>query len=274
MTKSVRLLLAILTCILGMQGQATAQCPNPCTINLPASVQSVSDTLHLDSIPNGQKNVPYDESTSFRLPHTAGSFGASGIPANVTINSVTIKDVANLPPGLSYQLDKALPAVYDNASPTPRDGCVRICGTPTQSGVFKVTIKASVNVFLLGNVDQDIDLDFIVETDSVDTGIHNEALSISTCKSAGKTKQVECSLKVYPNPTRADVNVSFDLHDTPQVAQISIANLLGQTLYQEQLNDFGGNYNNNFSLDNFAKGVYLLRIRVGDELVNRKIVLQ
>ncbi|MCH2044111.1 MAG: T9SS type A sorting domain-containing protein [Saprospiraceae bacterium] len=465
MTKQILSIFAIFAFMMSLQPLATAQCPTACTTVLPADVQAVVDTIHLDTFPNGQKGVPYDENLSFRLPHTTGPLVAFGAPPNIDINRFTISDVVGLPVGMSYQLDKALPATYDATAPATRDGCVRICGTPVQAGVFNVIIKASVNVAILGDVDQDIPLVFIVEPDSsaaffssstfacdsatisftnniasngdpnvtyswdfgdgttstlenppavfygdtgtyvvqytaivdtfpyfletvvatateadcnddfigiagapdmyisledgtgtevltngsglnilndvgvgtyapdtvwgglfeldptqtytlyirdydatstdedcgifnfsgnassgsfsngaasaqidishyVDTVTYTETITISTCNSVGEIDQVESSLNVYPNPTMGEVNVSFHLYGTEADAQVIISDMLGRTVHMEQVNAFGGNYKNTFDLSAYGKGVYILQVRVGNEMVNRKIVLK
>lgn len=152
---------------LGLSASALAQCPN-CTISLPPNIQAAStDTMHLDSIPPGQKNVYYEENISFRLPQTTNPINAvdPGVPAGITINSITIQSVSGLPSGMNYKLDRN-PAVYNETAPNARDGCVTFCGTPAQSGMFEVFINVLVNVAVLGDVNYTIDLDFYVAPDS------------------------------------------------------------------------------------------------------------
>lgn len=146
---------------------ATAQCPN-CTINLPANILAASvDTIHLDSIPDGQKNVYYEENLSFRLPQTTNPINAvdPSVPAGITINSIAINAVTGLPAGMTYKVDRD-PAIYTETAPNARDGCVTFCGTPAQSGVFEVYIDAFVNVSILGDVAYQIPLLFTVHPDS------------------------------------------------------------------------------------------------------------
>lgn len=152
---------------LGTATLASAQCPN-CSINLPPNILAASvDTMHLDSIPNGQKNVYYEENLSFRLPQTTNPINAvdPSVPGGININSITILTVTGLPSGMNYKLDRD-PATYTETAPVARDGCVNFCGTPAQSGLFEVYIDVMVNVDILGDVPYQIPLAFYVAPDS------------------------------------------------------------------------------------------------------------
>ncbi|TNE78592.1 MAG: T9SS type A sorting domain-containing protein [Bacteroidetes bacterium] len=122
-----------------------AQC-NGCQISLPnLSV----DTIYMDSIPNAGVNTAYEEAISFRFPHTTNSMSSFGVPAGITIQSITLNNMSGLPAGLTYTFGQS-PATYNQAMPTPRDGCLTICGTPNDTGTFPVILNCTVNVQFVG----------------------------------------------------------------------------------------------------------------------------
>lgn len=152
--------LSLLVCTLAVQ----AQCPN-CTVTLPSMPV---DTVYLDTFPVARQNQPYAEQLSFRLPMTTTPLVAlqPGVPPNINLSGFTVQGISGLPLGMSFQLDKPLPAVYNSANPTPRDGCVSICGTPRQAGTFTVQISISVETGILPPQPATIPLSFLVLPDT------------------------------------------------------------------------------------------------------------
>ena len=65
------------------------------------------------------------------------------IPAGFNINEIKLIGLSNLPPGLSFEANQS---VYDPSSET--DGCLKICGTPLQAGLYivEVTVEATIIV--------------------------------------------------------------------------------------------------------------------------------
>ncbi len=129
----------LMTLSLNMQ----AQCPG-CIISVPTWVPA--DTAWLGPIPDGTKNVYYEEDLSFRLPKTSDGILALSpdIPPGITFNDIEIVGITNLPPGISYELDNPS-GVYDPQ--VQSDGCARLCGTPIVADSFSLTITARATVF-------------------------------------------------------------------------------------------------------------------------------
>ncbi len=140
-----------------------AQCTT-CTPNLPAMP---ADTIYLDSFPNARKGVYYEQTASFRFPYTTTPLAviAPGTPANIALQSFEITGVSGLPLGLTYTPDRT-PMLYNESSPDTRDGCIKVCGTPQQSGVFVVNVGLLINVNIIGPTTQNIPITFIVEPDT------------------------------------------------------------------------------------------------------------
>lgn len=122
---------------------AQSGCPG-CQVNLPANLPA--DTLYLPPLPDAEKGVPYDEDISFRVPKTTTPVNAvdSTTPPGLTISKIEIVSVEGMPPGLFWQANQT---VFNTATET--DGCIKICGTPTKSDSFVLTVnlKATVLIF-------------------------------------------------------------------------------------------------------------------------------
>ena len=78
---------------------------------------------------------------------------------------------------------------------------------------------------------------------------------------------------MYPNPSRGEFNISFDL-ESRQNVYLSITNYLGEVIFTEELKDQEGQYNKTFDLGNKANGIYMLNITTNNQNINQRIVIQ
>lgn len=132
-----KLLLLYLLTSLGNINYAQTGCPG-CVPAIPSGL--TQDTVFFEQQRDAILGVPFDDTLSFRLPMTTNS--VPGAPTGINIDQIEIVGVSGLAPyGLDYTLSQS---IFINA---PRDGCVRICGTPTQAGEIIVNIQAIVVVF-------------------------------------------------------------------------------------------------------------------------------
>jgi hypothetical protein len=117
-------------------------CPG-CMVDLPLNLPE--DTLYLDAAPTGRVGEPYLGVISFRLPRTTTPVAAidSTVTPGITIQQITVSGLTNLPPGLDWYLPQAVFPL-----PNSTDGCLRICGTPLQSGTYLVHVVLTAQVFV------------------------------------------------------------------------------------------------------------------------------
>ncbi len=118
-------------------------CPD-CTISLPALPL---DTIFMEQAPDGELFAAYDEDISFRLPITTNPVHEVDpeTPAGIDINSITITSVENLPFGLSWEANQ----LEFNIAGGETDGCVKLCGTPEEFGLFEVEVVLSAQILFL-----------------------------------------------------------------------------------------------------------------------------
>ena len=98
----------------------------------------------------------------------------------------------------------------------------------------------------------------MIYVDSCTTGINSDIFS---------------SLSIYPNPSNGIVNIDLEINDLSAL-EISVFNVLGEEVYKFKANDFIGEYANSIDLSSKTKGVYLLKIRTSNSLINRKLVIE
>jgi hypothetical protein len=67
--------------------------------------------------------------------------------------------------------------------------------------------------------------------------------------------------------------INFNVDQEKQI-QIRIYDLVGQVIKVEEPVNVGGFYSKQINLSNFAKGVYIMQIKVAGQTENRKIEIQ
>jgi PKD repeat protein len=98
-------------------------------------------------------------------------------------------------------------------------------------------------------------------------------VSSVTLLSTGITQVTDMvTLNVFPNPANDVCNISIELNRAQEV-QLEVINQLGQQMYFEKLNDYT-NGNERIDISNYAQGVYLVRIKLGNTLHTVRLLKQ
>ena len=74
-----------------------------------------------------------------------------------------------------------------------------------------------------------------------------------------------------PNPTKDMVNVSFKGEAVP--TNVSFIDVTGKVLFQQTITDFNGEYNQRFDLNEYAKGIVVVKVQQGDKVFSKQIVV-
>lgn len=80
------------------------------------------------------------------------------------------------------------------------------------------------------------------------------------------------SISFFPNPSSGRFTLSFELELNKPV-QVSIVDLSGKTLYEEEVKTFDGKYSKEFDLSERGEGIYLLQVIQGNSRLVRKILI-
>lgn len=160
-----------------------AQCPG-CAINSTLTAPGI----YPDTLPNGTQAQPYSEDVTFVMFTDTSGF---------SVNYFKIVSVTGLPFGLNWQCNNSSTGCqYDpNVS---MYGCVKICGTPMQSGHFIVDVGVLTNLTVVGNINSVIQI--VIDIDPAAGG--NSGFSFSPAQSCDSaTVAFNGLISGAPNPT-------------------------------------------------------------------------
>ncbi len=163
--------------------------------------------------------------------------------------------------GQSYSLE-----ILDDAAFNSDD----VCGNGQV--VFSSALGAGTHTLTSGTMSIEVTISHYIDTieyeDSITVEYCGPNLNVSYVGTVDRT------LKVFPNPTSDQVHVSFRLNGLGEDVDLVVSDVLGRTVYTETINNIAGQYNRAIELAGQSNGLYLLQLRIGDEMVTRKVVLQ
>lgn len=81
------------------------------------------------------------------------------------------------------------------------------------------------------------------------------------------------SVSAYPNPFISDTNINFKSVKA-QTVVFSVKNLLGTTVYEEQINAASGNNAIAFNRNNLTKGMYIYSLQTDVEIVSKRLIIK
>ncbi len=76
----------------------------------------------------------------------------------------------------------------------------------------------------------------------------------------------KAEFEIYPNPVQANLNIKFNMDEA---AQLSIFNIVGQTVYQQEIGA-----NTQIDMSSFESGVYFINLKAESKSVTRRIVVE
>ena len=78
---------------------------------------------------------------------------------------------------------------------------------------------------------------------------------------------------VFPNPAKAELNVSFQQEVNSSVA-VRIMDTKGQEVFTDRNPQFKGFYNRNIKVERLAKGIYFLEVKTDRDVTTKRIVIE
>jgi hypothetical protein len=185
----------------------------------------------VQNLPPAVVNAFYSTDLNFKAPADAGD--VPGSPASGAIESFTVSSVAGLPSGVNYSCNtpNCTYAGGDN-------GCANVYGTPTQTGVFNITISIDAQV--------NVGFGIIIPYSQSFSGYK---IVVGT---AGVITGVMEPLHAFPNPSN-DITTVEGLNGT----RLTLNNLNGQELLVESIE---GLSTADLNLTNLNAGVYFINV--------------
>ncbi|MBL7982334.1 MAG: T9SS type A sorting domain-containing protein [Flavobacteriales bacterium] len=227
------------------------------------------DPLYTDSLfgvwPDTTENfapaylgVPYQQVLNLKVPQDAGTIDPQF--AGVVLDSVAFTGVTGLPPGLSIACASQTPATCSYL--TGQLGCGVIQGTPTQLGMFNLTLNvtaySTLGIFVLP-----IPYEF--------SGYRIEVME-NTIGISEASSSVLGQVRNVPNPFNARTQIEFQL-SKPGVVKVRVFNLVGEELWMHQMQGKAGMNRVPFEGGNLPEGVYLFKVESGKENYTGRMAL-
>ena len=81
------------------------------------------------------------------------------------------------------------------------------------------------------------------------------------------------AVSAYPNPFNVTTKINFRSTKI-QIIEFTVKNLLGKTLYHEQVNSKIGYNTIPFKRDNLQKGMYIYTLQTKSEIISKRLVIR
>jgi PKD repeat protein len=84
------------------------------------------------------------------------------------------------------------------------------------------------------------------------------------------------NINVYPNPVTPETGISFDLQNKEKVS-VKIFDLVGNTVYESKETSFGAGSHNlplYKKMENLKAGMYMVQVKLGNNIYNTKLITQ
>ena len=101
----------------------------------------------------------------------------------------------------------------------------------------------------------------------------SHVIYVSPCTGIQELSMASDGMNLYPNPAVNEVTVSF-FSDKNESYSILMNDILGRTVKSEIANAVVGINERVFGLNGISKGVYIVTLKTGDGIINKKIVIE
>ena len=215
--------------------------------------QCTPDSIYADStfgvwptpttnFPPGEIGVQYYEIVNFKIPRDAGAIDSAA--AGTFIDSIVLESFTNLPPGLSYECDNLFCSWrYDSL------GCASLSGTPTTNGSYQISLDVNVwTMLFLTPIPIQYNFDgYVINIGNTGINVINIDESVLELQNA------------IPNPSNEITNIQFTTNKSENIS-FQITNLLGETIYIDNVISKRGVNDILVNTSNFSEGIYIYSI--------------
>jgi hypothetical protein len=234
-----KILLVIILFSTAFLNRLQAQCtPDPANITL----------ITPDTVTNfvaGTVGIPYVQIILVHPPtDTTANVGGTLYP--VTLDSIVLLNVYNLPPGLTYACNPSNCTFLGGTS-----GCIAITGTPTTAGLYPLEVRIMTYGKLGG----------FVAVSQADT-IQSYRILINVNASVNSLSQNSNFEIIKSGPNPAGENFSFSVNAPAKMnADFEIFNIIGKKVFTENISLKPGENSISHSTKTLASGVYIFTLK-------------
>jgi len=254
----------------------TAFAQQDCTSDITAMndyLNSFTPAKTWGGLPDTAQNLPlatagqqYSETLNFKLPAMASDVIANP-PIDVPIQTISIKDMQGLPPGLVFTsaADDNDNIFCDGQGSTAKDclwdggayACVKIEGTPSTVGVYPVTVILE-GTTVAGAQDSPL-TGYVINVTSAGVDLINQD-DFAVSQNA-------------PNPFNGSTDINY-MMDNAGAVSFSVMNLLGETVYSNEYSANKGVNTITFNGNDLNDGIYMYTVKTGAKKVTKRMIVR
>lgn len=226
--------------------------------------QCTPDPLYADSLfgvwpdtatnfVSGIINEPYFQQLDIAVPSNTDQVPGLDFPFTLAIDSGRVVNVIGLPNGLSFACASHTPAACTFLGGA--HGCAIVEGTPTESGIFPITVLLEAYVIGFPSEVEFEGYQILVENP---LGLEDELIK----------PQLDQNV---PNPFVVRTSIPFSV-GTAEVVEFKVMDLLGQEVYTKKVDAKFGSNEFVFEPSNLESGIYLYSINSSAGTLTRRMV--
>jgi len=121
------------------------------------------------------------------------------------------------------------------------------------------------------DIDGDGDFDVFVGEDGGDLQYFE---NVSPTNTGIEDNDLSTNVSIYPNPTKTNFNISIQGKNELGEVTLKVTNSIGQTMLKEKNNVSAKVYSKEINTDEFAKGLYFVRLSTNDHSIISKLIVQ
>ena len=137
------------------------------------------------------------------------------------------------------------------ASNTPNDGSQDVVLTNVTTTQARIKIEAVNNIFYAVN-----------------------STNFSIDKTTSVVDEVFTNFKVYPNPSKGKISVSFDVLSSRSEVTIQLFDIRGRKVNEQQFKNVSAKFEKELNYAALATGLYVLKVANGSNRVSKKILIE
>jgi len=108
---------------------------------------------------------------------------------------------------------------------------------------------------------------------TADTTAWSPVWSFVTTDATGIVENKPASFSIYPNPTNGKIFLKMDSRETTTI-QFELMDLLGKKLMEKSIDLSAGQNLKEIILENVNKGIFIVRLRMDNNVINQKIIVE
>jgi len=206
---------------------------------------------------------------------------------NITINSLRIDSILNLPSGTCWATNKA-----NNTWSNQEDGCIKVTGPAcADPGQYKLRILVTantsigtigpnldaetVNLKYFVRVKNDGDADVAVDTNQTASFVKLTGYSANSAGCVSSINDVPTNvsaLNIVPNPMNSQAFVTFTAIKSGNATE-RITNMIGSEVYSNNIDVKAGENTTTINRSNLPAGVYFYTIAEGANTTTKRFVV-